>query len=785
MFIFMSEIMPNTSPDRKGNPRQLNRWRCQEGCRLNGLVMVDFDLSKNPSLSDPVKVWTDFEQNHAHWMDETSCPNCIYLAHVTPSGKGLRVVFRANPNCGNLFDNAQNMANAMNLVLDDSCKDASRASFAVTLQDILYLNDNIFDYENPDYDKAFGDFYRKDPNHHAQAKTVSDTTPIAVGESVEGIPEELLKLEYHGTRFSKIIDCWLVRNGGLPAEGDRHRTALQMAGDLRYICDNNPEKVYQVLHLARFVRVLHFKEGRDAEIRSLCNDACGQRSWRNIPKRVADVLQRAGVGSAEGPADSGRDRAAGEDLRQAYEEQWHRLQPLLSAPYDVAVGGFADHNKIGAVFAAGTMYCTLLTRCYYEHFDGQMTRLNPQTLLIGNPASGKSGVDRLDREIMAVMRAADEPGRQEEKRYKEEIRQRTATKQKDAAPKRPEPCIRYLPSLTSNAIFYRRLANAKEIQDGEVFPLHVYTFDSELDAATTASSGGTWITKQNFELKAFHNEFAGVDFANNDSENAVIQVFWNYVCTGTPISLYRKIRPNNVNNGLCSRIAMFRIESDKYKMIPYGSSKRNHERELKLKEWGYAFDRIKGELKIERLVKHVYNLCENAAQEAGENQDDVLDFLRKRNVFYAIWFTVPRMVARAIEAQRAARDKGEAKLDALEYLTVEDSDLDFAELMFDAVTYWQDHFCGKMLEDSWVDAERMEVQRPQQRRSRNMDVFEMLPDTFTTQNVQEMTQGTRQSASNQVDRWKKLGWVVALKKRGYYQKAGTGAGMLDDKKKES
>ena len=46
--IFMSEIMPNTSPDKDGNPRPEACWRVQEAARLNGLVMCDYDMKISP-----------------------------------------------------------------------------------------------------------------------------------------------------------------------------------------------------------------------------------------------------------------------------------------------------------------------------------------------------------------------------------------------------------------------------------------------------------------------------------------------------------------------------------------------------------------------------------------------------------------------------------------------------------------------------------------------------------------------------------------------------------------
>ena len=42
-------------------------------------------------------------------------------------------------------------------------------------------------------------------------------------------------------------------------------------------------------------------------------------------------------------------------------------------------------------------------------------------------------------------------------------------------------------------------------------------FDSELDSSITAQSGGAWIGNHDLELKAFHNELSGVDYANNYS----------------------------------------------------------------------------------------------------------------------------------------------------------------------------------------------------------------------------------------------------------------------------
>ena len=58
-----------------------------------------------------------------------------------------------------------------------------------------------------------------------------------------------------------------------------------------------------------------------------------------------------------------------------------------------------------------------------------------------------------------------------------------------------------------------------------------------------------------------------------------------------------------------------------------------------MKQWGYRFEKLHGELPLQRLTDHVYDLCELSAQEAEAADDHVLDYLRKRAVFYATSMT--------------------------------------------------------------------------------------------------------------------------------------------------
>jgi hypothetical protein len=78
----------------------------------------------------------------------------VLLVYITPSGRGLKIVFKARTEWGNLIDNQHRMGEMLGVTVDESCKDASRMSFICKDTDILYIDEKeLFNYEN----KAFSE----------------------------------------------------------------------------------------------------------------------------------------------------------------------------------------------------------------------------------------------------------------------------------------------------------------------------------------------------------------------------------------------------------------------------------------------------------------------------------------------------------------------------------------------------------------------------------------------------------------------------------------------------
>ena len=142
-------IFQATFDDTVSKTGKAGAWRKQAATRLTGLVVMDIDhLEDAQQTYQEIKQKVDFDKEG------------ILLVYITPSGKGLKIVFKARLEWGNLIDNQHHMASLLGLTVDESCKDASRMSFICKESDILYINKVLFAYENPAYGERYDSEYR-------------------------------------------------------------------------------------------------------------------------------------------------------------------------------------------------------------------------------------------------------------------------------------------------------------------------------------------------------------------------------------------------------------------------------------------------------------------------------------------------------------------------------------------------------------------------------------------------------------------------------------------------
>ena len=168
-FIFQATFDETTSPKGKKGA-----WRKQAATRLTGLVVMDLDHIPSEELRIKSEEFAaaDFKQRAAELG--------ILLIYITPSGKGLKIVFKARVEWGNLIDNQHHMAEILGVEVDESCKDASRMSFICKESDILFINKELFTYENKAFAERYDALYR---DGHSQARTTGDGSFLCENES--------------------------------------------------------------------------------------------------------------------------------------------------------------------------------------------------------------------------------------------------------------------------------------------------------------------------------------------------------------------------------------------------------------------------------------------------------------------------------------------------------------------------------------------------------------------------------------------------------------------------
>ena len=717
---------------------QLGKWRLQKSAHLNGLAVLDVDhLTENP-----VEVYR-------RWKEAQLRELGVLLVFITSSNAGLKFVFIARKEWGNLIENACELARRLGLQADESGKDASRMSFAPSepAGDILFFDaERMFSYENPEYDALFGEAYRQG---NSQGGNAAKTGGKKASLEIEKF--SISDCKYKTVSMQKIVDCWVGPQ--LPEPGSRHKTSLELADHLRYICDSDPIMIEAILRAQSWVQDIIKERGEN--VSQTVKSALAYKEEKRMPKRMYHALREAGVDEFSGLSKS----------RLPYADWAKRLLKLPLGCYGSAIGYIDDEEvKPGGVITAAGMYDALLTKCWYQDFEGYAHRLNNLAIVIGGPATGKGFAVKQDEYIMEVMQEADAPGREQERLYKEGLNERETSQkeQKKDALKRPTEMVRYCPVKTSNNVMYRRMQNATvPTAEGGLYYYHLYTFASELLSIVKAS--GSFQEKRDMMLQSFHNEKNGVDYSNKDSVNGIMPVHYILVATGTSTSLKKFVNLSNIGDGLATRLSVFVMPTGNFKMRPLTKKPKSMAAANEMKKWSRRMDGLHGEIKgLEKLVAHVYKMVAARMEEAANEGDEATLTMLKRMQDKVMAICIPQVVS----TQKSWEDFQQTMT-----VKITKQHLEFATLMFEILFACEETLFGLMWQDSFDNEERDTQTRAVY--DKTSDYFELLPQEFTTKNVMDIWgYSSNTTASARIATLVKSGAVKKIS-HGHFQKLRT------------
>ncbi len=706
-------------------------WRKQETAHLNGLVVSDFDhLVENPgTLFALWQTMLDLKKEG------------VLKVFVTPSGRGIKVVSKWRKEWGNLAENQVQIARMLDMerYLDASGKDASRTAFVPMRSDVLYEDEEVYTYFDPECDETWGEAYRS-------------PSPTPQPSEDEALPQ---RGSGEGASFSEreqaIIKALNAFYGKELGEGKKHPTFCQQTSQwLCWLLENNPERAIAVAYELDYVKNWKPQPG---EVEDLINTAAKKKLLKSTPPALKEILEKAGIDKEETQETDGEEGLPFEEwakqirglfdfypcVREICEPHPQRLWPFL-------------------LFASAALLGTDMTLCWYYFYDQpeKPRRLNYNVLGIGDPASGKGALVRIAGLLTEPIVQSDQLANDAINAWKEDQRSKGANKDK---PAKPKAVVRLHGPRTSNNVFINDMMNAWTEVDGERIQMHMLTIDTEALNSIKMQKGGSWIDRQVMEIKSWSNEKDSQQYANLDSVTGFFNVYWNLVRTCTPMALKSLANERNFGSGWPTRVSAIPIPGTGFKMIELRRyNQKAIDADETLKQWAYRMDRRQGELPIWPLVEHAWHWTSDHMEIAAFNGDKADELLLKRIAPNTLAIAAPFVDMRHWEERE---QKGTYEVDEQDKALL---DL-LLDIQYRTTTYWFGALARNYFEEQTKDATQY-----RRRTTRFEYCYMRLPEVFTTQQFSQVFgYANSNSASKTLDRLMK-DKTIERTKRGEYRK---------------
>ena len=452
-FIFQATF--DETPSKAG---KMGAWRKQSATRLTGLVVMDVDHVEDPRglVDGKLKIENGKLVAREEWAAAKNCPlsilnsqlEQILLVYVTPSGKGLKIVFKADVKKGNLIDNQHAMAEVLGVEVDESCKDASRLSFICKESDILFINKELFTYENKEFSDKYEPEYRAgrsgsrlsagsntagtDPLRLTSQTQLGQSPDVRQTQNFQSSIFNLQSLKWRGYDIQSIIDQRYADKLPCEADSNRHAESLKLATDLMLMLDSDKQRVLRIVEAQPWVQEIiksrNENVGQTVESAASCVARKEHEYASSLPsKSMLEAIRKVTGKSYQEITKTQEKKEAttlSEDEINTRLWNWGEQIEQLSEHYPLLKDickGLKKNQYPAALVVGGGMMMTLMTRCTYRfyHRPEELRRLNCSALVIGDPASGKSFATRLYKLLMTPVFESDKIGKDAINAYRE------------------------------------------------------------------------------------------------------------------------------------------------------------------------------------------------------------------------------------------------------------------------------------------------------------------------------------------------------------------------------
>ena len=507
-----------------------------------GLVMLDIDHCEKPREC--------FEHVKEHLGDLQ-----LLAAHITPSGKGLRLVLRNLSDYETITDNIVAMAKQIEVGdlgdVDTVCKDLSRISFLVPKDEWLLLSEELFT-DAEIYVKEAGGSIAADPSEKGVKAKDGETMPPEDCHDYDGY-------RYNGFLVTDIIAAYCLKywpKTGQPEVGKRHMFYNQMILDFRNITDNDPKILHALL--PRF--------GNSAEETwGQCRSICSRNTKTRHSKEFYFFLKDNGFYKSPTEAEEVESEEIEEDPYAEVKELIQRM-PKLPPVFREYVNSAPEFFKIPMVFALLPIMGTLTSYLSAIYADGELHTTSFISIIYAPPSSGKSFVKRVVDRLLADIKARDMVSAAREMIFMNVVNRKGSN---EKSPEDPKVTMRNMPPINSLPELLIKMRNNQGY--------HMFTYCEEMDTWNKGSKAQGGDKNDMFRI-AWDNGTYGQAYKSTGTFKGEVDLYWNVLITGTINQVHRYFK--DIENGLITRCSFSDLGDQRFADMPI--FKRLSERDLQV-----------------------------------------------------------------------------------------------------------------------------------------------------------------------------------------------------------
>ena len=448
----------------------------------------------------------------------------------------------SNPGClTGEYPGCLAVENANHKVQSSNLKVQSKESSNLNVQSNDYVQDNRFPGTNGDNAVSSGSAVQ--PAQPGDSHPVDDPHLGSAGDNQDAggvAAQRVFPKEYNGIAYEKLVAKLVELLGGEPEHGSRNAFIFTLACYLRYLCDDNPAWIKQVIPT--------FGEEQNRAFATV-ESACNRRQAHRLPGIVRKAIKLSQDDESKAMCAGCFDDDDFGDIHnpESYFYNIHQMPQKLPKLIKLLVSKTPEIYRPAVSQAVFPPLASHLLETRFRYIDNVEHEATLMQILCAPTGSGKESVSQPINRIMADIRKRDEEQRERERKWKDECNSKGANKDRR---ERPEGLVIQEVNIDmTNPAFVLRMKEAENH--------FLYAKVNELNLFDALKGK----TNQHFRIMelAFDLGNYGQDRVGTQSVTETVQVRFNWNASCTP----RKCRDyfrRVVTDGPISRISFSTIE---------------------------------------------------------------------------------------------------------------------------------------------------------------------------------------------------------------------------------